>query len=216
MSDFPSFLILTGEKLAKIAEEQGERRERTGFRAILSPVEQKVEFARRREVAIREGIRALLGDPSLDGAEKESRIAFEMERIASALAEQGRYHEALVASPDGARAEEYQAIIDAIEKDDSEECGCEDEERHDLGPHAVRLPRHYIHDYIYSYRHGRETPVIRCSQCGHLNARPAPQSIHHVLDAHNQSANSGEAAQTALARVLGGGLRPDGERLRHA
>jgi hypothetical protein len=194
----PDFLTLTKEKLEKIEDEQAERRKQFGPRSILSPVEQKVAFARNRETAIRAGIESLLSSSDENRAELVDR---EMERLAEVLAEQGRYGEALLVAPEGARAGEYRSLIEAIERPDTEECGCPDEVNEQQGPHPIRLPRHYVHDHVWSYKHQKEMPVIRCSLCGHLNVRPLPGHIAHIVDAHAQSANSGEDPAQALQRV---------------
>jgi len=169
MPDLPSFLNPTPEKLSEMADNQRIWRERAAVpNRKPTVVEQRVAHGRAREIAARASIEA---DPS---------NTFAYEQLAESLAEQGRYKQAIEVCPDGERKNYYEQIVTAIERPDGEECACEDDIRSDLAAHTLRLPRHHVSEWIWSVKHNREMPLVRCGVCGHLNARPLPKHLAQI------------------------------------
>jgi len=82
--------------------------------------------------------------------------------IASQLAEQlaitGNYERAYEIDPREEYRAEYRGILEAINRDDEESCGC---------PPG----RTFVKADVFSLKHGRTVTLIKC-QCGYLNARP--------------------------------------------
>lgn len=67
-------------------------------------------------------------------------------------------------------------ILQAISIDDKEQCNCSDIP---IEP-GVFASRHFIWRYVYSTKHSKLMPIMKCSQCGHLNA------THEVSDSYKK------------------------------
>ena len=116
---------------------------------------------------------------------KSARVA-----IAAQLAEQyaviGRYDLAAQLHPNKAHREEYKDIVDAIDRSDEYACACPDD-------------RTFIKAEIYSEKHGRVVPLMKC-RCGEMNARPFRETDKRLLD---------QRAHRSKARSLAGDRTPD-------
>jgi hypothetical protein len=87
--------------------------------------------------------------------------------LAEGLAKWGRFAEAAEVHPDEEMQRDYGAIEEAIARDDSEKCDCPDSE----GFGQSITPR-VVNQVVYSEPHNGLVPLVQCSRCGHLNARP--------------------------------------------
>jgi len=91
---------------------------------------------------------------------------------AEALASVGKFGEALSAVCCSEKQAFYEAVIKAIDIDDAERCECNAEK---VGDRYIN-PR-YVEAEVWSVKHGKQMPVIRCNKCGHRNVQPLPKSI---------------------------------------
>lgn len=175
MVNLPKWLNRSDAELAEEARVQDERRA-GNTRAHLTDAERLVSRGALLEQAARGNLAA--GSPDA------------MAQLAEALAMQGRYGEAAEHHPDPETANYYRRIVDAIERDDDERCGCADTETEEL----TITPR-FNAKTIYSQKHRNAVALIQCVKCGDLNARLPKNRL--LL---NQSAMS-----TNIAAVKGGG-----------
>jgi hypothetical protein len=123
----------------------------------------------------------------------------EQVKLAEALSMQGRYREAATVHPRKTVANEYEAIAEAIERDDDEECGCRPKKAILKGK-EIEVPRQYVKRRVFSPKHGKLVELEACP-CGHMNARPARGVLAASISA--QAANRG-AEQANRAAVASG------------
>ncbi len=124
-------------------------------------------------------------------------------RRAEQLALLGRFDLASQEEPDPVYRDRYLAILDAVMRDDGEWCDCSD--LHGSGEHShISVTRQHISEEVYSLKHAKVMPVIRCSGCGGLNVMDAPK---HLLQ---------QRAHRVRAKQIAGDLLPvdAAERLR--
>lgn len=164
--DLPSFLKQTDAQKAAEDARQAEFRQALHGRVKKSAEERIVTRGIEVELAVR---------ASLPYVEPEN-LDFQKSKLAEAVAQQGRYAEAVEIEPDEAKASEYQAIQEAIERDDDETCDCPQVELVDdpLNPgKQVRIPNQETRALVYSPKHKKVMPLLTC-RCGHWNVRALP------------------------------------------
>jgi hypothetical protein len=114
-------------------------------------------------------------------------------RMAEQLAILGRFDLAAASEPDPVFRDRYMGLLDAVMRNDSEWCDCGD--LHGSGEWShISVTRQHIAEEVYSLKHARVMPVIRCSGCGGLNVMDAPK---HLLQ---------QRAHRARARQIAGHL----------
>jgi hypothetical protein len=135
-------------------------------RARLTPEERRLAQGTASETAAKANLGVALRD-----ANKEAE-ALAQDQLADAWATQGRFDEASKIAHSEERQARYAAIHGAVWRDDEDICGCE-ETVDPRGPNGteVVLPNEYVDSDIYSEKHGRIMPLVRCSKCGDLNVR---------------------------------------------
>ena len=170
ITTLPDFLQLTDEQIAT-----SERIQRQVAQAMHGRVQ-----ANREEARLIQGIhaersaRATLETLANEGRRKGRAEAANVQlgRLAEALADQGRFSEAAATHPDAKRAKELRKIQEAIERDDAEICDCKPEEVNDpVSNKKLRLPLENVVDEVFSPKHKRMMPLIRCNKCGDLNVK---------------------------------------------
>lgn len=163
----PKWLQRTDAELAEEARVQNERRA-GNTRAHLTDAERLVSRGALLEQTARGNLAA--GSPDA------------MAQLAEALAMQGRYGEAAEQHPNKMSSARYREIADAIQLNDEEKCDCPDTETEEL----TITPR-FSEGTIYSSRHKGAVELVRCSKCGHLNARPSRSRLLLNQSAMNQN-----------------------------
>lgn len=195
----------TQEEQAKLAE------------AAVSPFGQQTpqEMERARSVTIAENLRGTLNDlnnrisaaiisgqeGSLDELQK-SRIA-----VKHALAERwaivGRYDLAFSEEPDPVYRDHYLATLEAIWRDDSVWCQCDD--HRGSGLHTdITVSKQYVKEEVWSLKEGRMVFLLACSGCPILNAVAVLPEHLRQQRSHRQRARSLAAnlSPEEAARVL--------------
>jgi len=126
------------------------------------------ELAKLIERLKEERDKAVTGSGDGDPSELQGAILALRERRAHALSLHGRYDLAVEVEPRPEHKELYLAILEAVWRDDEEDCKCEDVRG--SGEHSkLIIPKHTIKDEIFSVKHGRVVFLRQCSRCGFLN-----------------------------------------------
>jgi len=172
----PAFLEMTAEQIATSKRIQEEVRQALHGRVQANQEEARLIRGIHAERAARATLRVLSIETRRKG--RSEAIKVHLARLADALADQGRYEEAAVTHPAKSRAKEYLAIHAAIERPDSDICSCSPKEIRDpASGKTLRIPTHNKVEDVYSQKHKRMVPLVRCSSCPHLNAGILPESL---------------------------------------
>ena len=141
--------------------------------------ELRVLMGRGREEAARATLAVLASDGLPDDHE---RVMAAMAQLAEGLALQGRYLEASAVEPTDALTLRYVGINAAIWGDDVAECDCPKTVSDPRGPNGttIDIPTRHIEEVIYSEKHGREMPIVRCVLCGEINVAQLPGELSEV------------------------------------
>lgn len=120
--------------------------------------------------------------------------------LAEALATCGNYEEALAVLPrhEVELRREFQAINKAIWRDDSLRCSAACAKAFDADP-TIRN-RERVVRYIASRKHGGIIPLIACTSCGALNARPADGELAKQMAARSRAQQLTKGKSPAEAR----------------
>lgn len=110
-------------------------------------------------------------------------------QLAEAYATTGRYDLAAEVTPDRDQKALYLRIWRAIWRDDAHWCACP--------PPLAGGTHTFVRQDIFSVRHDREMPLLKCSSCPCLNVTPLPAALVE------------QRALRATARQLAGDLKPD-------
>jgi hypothetical protein len=94
------------------------------------------------------------------------------EQYAEALAELGHFDAAAKATRDKDKRKYYREISQAVNKPDGERCKCP---RAKFGD--VKKNNLFAEAEVWSQKHGKLMPVVRCNTCGHRNVTNLPESI---------------------------------------
>lgn len=190
IGDGGAHLRLSPKKLQQANENQDEWA--TSPHLLVSSGMARVQKARREALTWLEGARAIdleLHQPHTKQERKElnGRLHHFLTLLAESLAACGNYDEALLVLPrhriDLRR--EYEAAQKAIDRDDNERCGPECEEVFAGTPSVVTRER--VVNYVWSRRHGALVPLIACTSCGALNARPADGALADQIAARSRA-----------------------------
>lgn len=207
IGDHGNHLKLTTERLAESAKNQAEWNNSPHI--TVSPQMAHVQRARREAIEWLQAGRAVeleLHRPNTTKAERKNlnvRFNHLMTLLAEALATCGNYAEALMVLPKHRvdLRREMEAVYKAIERPDDERCDEECEKAFTANPTVVTRER--VHKYVFSVRHGAIIPVIACTSCGALNARPADGALAKQMEARARAVEltKGESPKEAK-RIL--------------
>jgi hypothetical protein len=197
-SPLPDYLKLTPEKIAKIREQQDRLRAQAQARGRLSPEARQMQLGMAHEKSARtdvEMLEAELRDSKESDPDKVARLDHARSRLAEALGQQGRYNEAAEVEPGEEKQAHYEAMWDAVWRDDDETCPCEPFIDGDLS-----LTHDHVAEEVISQKHGnKRMPAIRCNSegCGFINVRPLTLELQQRQRAQTQAADlmRGESAE---------------------
>ena len=147
----------------------------------LNPVERRLQTAKAREETARGSLQAMLaGNVSVE------RLNPQRDRVAEALAMQGKYHDAALEAASPEAKKRYAEIHAAVWRDDEESCECPETTADPRGAkgQTIQLPTTYAEEIVYSEKHGREMPLVRCSLCGDANVTRPGAHLQRIVDAH--------------------------------
>lgn len=119
--------------------------------------------------------------------ERHHRKSGDLDGLAEALRMQGRYEEAAESAISKDLKRECKELAGAVSKNDGP-CGCDPF----TGTGEYNLPNQYIECYGHSDKHNSEMPFVRCTRCGELNAKPAPQHLLTQRDVRHGDASDKE------------------------
>lgn len=176
ITKLPAFLEMTDHQIAESNRIQAEVRQ-----ALHGRVQASREEARLiRGIHAERAARATLAVLSVEKKRphRSQAINLHLAKLADAFADQGRYEEAASTHPVRARAKQYLAIQAAIDRPDSDICSCPPREVKDpLSGKMLRIPTHNKVEDVYSQKHRRMVPLVRCSSCPHMNAGVLPEML---------------------------------------
>ncbi len=169
-------LELTSEKLAESIKNQAVWAESSPH-LQLDVHMAAIAQARRVAPDWLEGLRQVdieLHQPHTKAERKDLRRLFDhySKLLAEALATMGEFEDALSVLPKSevALRKEYTAILEAVWKDDGARCGEKCEQAVAANPNLVTHER--VHSFVFSKKHGKVMPAIKCAHCGMINVRP--------------------------------------------
>lgn len=150
--------------------EQFQKDMRAGLGSRLDPnsLEQRVLRAQEREIALLKQISILA--QAEDSELRQNRLYQSLCSLADALAEQGKYSEAVDVCPNDEKKAEYQLIAQAIERDDAASCQC--------GPEQIKHGNTVFEQgmglpvlSVVSLKHGTPVMLTICRNCGFAQAK---------------------------------------------
>lgn len=206
--NFPSYLSRTDAEIEQERLTQEQRR--AGYsRATLTREEEMISRGELLERTARgnldaiqkdkeywsEGIR-LMGHELTRAEELAIQENEELERLAQALALQGRFTEAATHSVE--QKDHYLGIVNAIAMDDSIKCDCPDT-KGKIGEQEVSITPRYVAKEVYSINHKKVVSLVVCNSCGHANAR-VPSS--RIPLSQSAMANNLAVAKAGTSRGL--------------
>lgn len=110
-------------------------------------------------------------------------------QLAAAYAVVGRYDLAAEVEPDEGQRAEYLKIWGAVWRKDEAWCDCP--------PPLAGGTHSFVRQNIFSAKHQREMPLLRCAVCGCMNVAPLPAALAE------------QRRHRAAAQALVGGMKPD-------
>jgi len=169
----PLNLIPTSEEREKIAEwQQGLRKLNAG--AIPLPLNRGERFLKYHndQVGLSEAhLKTLYSEETLDLA----AIKTEAKKLCESLIIMGRFDEAEKAAQDETALARIAELREAIDRDDKEVCECPPHQLPTPGKEPdVEIHHRHTRERIYSPKHHRLTPVVRCVKCNHVNVTHHP------------------------------------------
>jgi|ERR1051326_74501 hypothetical protein len=131
-----------------------------------------------------------------DPAANPAHVAQAEAQMAEALAMLGDFTTAAEMHPSPEHGAHFRAIANAIDRDDAElPCHCPLTEKHDEQSNRKIHEQHtIISEHVFSPKHGRLMPVVKCAKCGSMNVRPAPAHLNE------RARGIGEALREARAK----------------
>ena len=174
----PSFLHRTPEQIRDENARQQILRDAALKGAKQTPAEIKIGYAMMAEEAIR-------GNLELIDAKAQPEVYYETRmQLAEALAEQGKFADAAKIDP------QYQAFADAVTRDDDEVCDCVPDTTELQGQNArgenvsqlIEIPNQFIAAEVYSEKHGKIVPLVKCAICGDINIKADHDSSHNLVE----------------------------------
>lgn len=124
-------------------------------------------------------LRHLYSDPEANPAHVITAEA----QLADALAMEGNFRSAAVLHPNDEQSARYEAIAEAVERDDDERCNCPITTVPDpaASNRTITLVPDTIDEIVFSAKHRKLMPLVRCTQCGDMNVRPAPAQLEERM-----------------------------------
>jgi hypothetical protein len=173
-ANLPDFLHRSAEQLAEERERQDRiRRDYNLKGARQTPAETAYARSFELEPVIRGNLAAVADDPE---AYKETLL-----QLAEVKADQGEFAEASSLAAEAGNSDvatEYASRRIAVEIDDSLACNCPAEtirlRTPNGGQAAADIPSQFIAGEVYSIKHGRPMPLVRCAVCGFDNVTTGP------------------------------------------
>ena len=154
-------------------------------RARLSPDEMALSVGASRERTARKNLVALR---SSGVADDDDRLPAAEQRISEACAMQGKFEEAARVSPDAGMRAHYAGIAAAVKRGDAEACDCPALDKDNL-------PTAFVSERVYSEKHKRIMPLVKCSICGFQNVRTMPDELARMererKKAHDEAKGGG-------------------------
>lgn len=99
------------------------------------------------------------------------------EQYAEALAEVGYFEHAAKVTKDKDKRQYFKEIWKAVLRPDHEKCKCL---KTDFN--GVRKNNLYAESEVWSHKHNKRMPVVKCNTCGHRNVTALPESIQKERD----------------------------------
>lgn len=165
----PEFLQRTPEQLREEEARQQKLRD-LHSRARQTPAEQQYARAILVEPTIRMNLMQLE-----KGSEAYKQT---MLQLAENLSEQGRFKEAITTATryaDEVTLDQYRSLQAALEADDNETCDCPDDKYRNKD-----VPGSFIAGEVFSEKHNKVMPIVRCGKCGFSNIRTPPANLTNV------------------------------------
>lgn len=132
----------------------------------------------------------------------EARVLAE-NQLADSLAMQGRFREASVTHHERHRRKHFREIGRAIEMNDAAKCVCSDRHAEMNGVRLAITPR-FEEARVFSVVHNQIVSVVRCSKCGHRNARPLRSRLLKHNAAQNKAEKLGQPAESDAQVLIDG------------
>lgn len=190
IGDSGKHLQLTVEKLQESAKNQAEWNNSPHL--SLSPAMAQVHQARREALEWLQAARPVELELHQNHTKAErkpilGRYNHLLTLLAEALAVCGNYEEALLVLPKHRvdLRREFEKVYRAIERPDDERCGEECKRAFEADP--TKLTAESVERYVFSVKHGRLLPMVRCTSCGDLNVRVADGDLAKQIQARSRA-----------------------------
>lgn len=185
-SKIPIWLRRTPEQQAADRAYQDRLRSAQGPGRRPNPNERQLIQA----AAVKRAASAELEHLRLDPEPDTFHIAHAEARMAEGFALEGNFAAAAELHPDTEHTARFEAIAAAVERDDGERCDCPIETITDPATgQPVTITPDTIEEMVFSQKHGRLMPLVRCSRCGDLNVKQAPEHLERRISAVRQQHN---------------------------
>lgn len=189
----PVWLRRTPEQQAKDDAYQQELRQAMGPGRRPSPTERHLIRAQAVRISAEAHLNHLTTMEDPDPTHIENALG----QLAEAVADQGYFTDAAKIHPNPARQEQYAAIAAAVERDDDDPpCNCPIEHKLDQQTNRQVLePIQIVQKMVYSQKHRKLMPLIKCVKCGDMNVRPATEALadrmRKAAQAHQEAKRQG-------------------------
>jgi hypothetical protein len=156
-------------------------------RARFSREERMLSVGAAREDAARANLSVLAAD-GVDPS--DGRVRAGKSRLAEALAMRGRFEEAAAVEPREDVSGRYREIHEAVWREDEDACDCPPAVRDERGPRGtvIEVPTSFVEEIVFSGKHGREMPLVRCASCGDLNVKSRTPELERLHETRAESA----------------------------
>lgn len=189
----PIWLRRTPEQQTEDAALQHRLRQAQGPGRRPNPIEARLLRADAIKRSTRAQLQHLYSQPEANPLHVRTAEA----QMAEALAMEGNYQSAAVLHPDDEQSARFEAIAEAIERDDDGRCNCPVTSAHDATSNrTITLPPDTIEEMVFSQKHKKIMPLVRCTRCGDLNVKTAPAQ----LDERIRRVHENQAAERRKGR----------------
>lgn len=205
IGDGGKHIQLTAEKLAESAKNQAEWNNSPHL--TVSPAMAQVYKARREALEWLQAVRVVeleLHQPHTKQERKDIKARFNhlMTLLAEALAVCGNYAEALMVLPKHRvdLRREFERVLRAIERPDEDRCGPDCKQKFDADP--TKVTTESVEKYVFSVKHGRMMPMIRCTTCGGVNVRMVDGDLAKQIAARSMAVEMTKGKKPEEARRI--------------
>jgi hypothetical protein len=158
---------------SRVTDEQREEQEKLNqagrARLLANSMENRISLAKAQERSVLEQIDLLQTLP--ESFTKTVRLNNALDRLGELYAQQGKYANAIEVTPTVERRRQYQLILDAIDRPDTEVCDCPPETIINRKNNTnFKQPMMQRMTNIVSLKHGREVTLKVCRSCGDAQA----------------------------------------------